>query len=219
MDILLSTFFQQINASLFERAEVANHQSIFNISKPSTNYHLDTPDQVTKIEPLLFLPRFFSSYHNVAPPVKMGVSFNDFVQHSCYPPQEIQNKFDDTSKGAIIEAYLVSPGFCEKSNTFCVLVVIKQGADRLDVMRAYFHASLLSYVMQENHIIKVKSRSLDEEMLSKLRLMDKKVSQILLECWKTFISLTASNGWDLAKSDLFSDGYRVQFKNAEERQL
>jgi hypothetical protein len=219
MDILLSAFFQQLSTSLFETTEVANHRSFFNISKPTTNYHLDIPDQVTKVEPLLFLPRLFSSYHNVAPPVKMGVSFNDFVKHSCYPPQEIQNTFDDKSKGAFKEAYLVSPGFCEKSNTFCVLVVIIQGADKLDVIRAYFHASLLSYIMRENHTIKVKSRSLDEEMLSKLRLMDKKVLQILLECWKTFISLTASSGWDLTKSELFFEGYRVQFKHAEEREL
>jgi hypothetical protein len=213
LDILMSRFFQQLSIAT---TEVEDHRSSSDNSKSTTNDHLDTPDQVSKVEPLLFRPRFFSFYHIVAPSVKMGVSFNDFVKHSCYALQEMQNTFDDINKGAFKEAYLISPGICEKSNSFCVLVVIIRGADKLDVMRAYFHASLLSHVMQGNHLKHVNSRSLDEEKLSKLKLLDKKVLQILPKCWETFISQTVSAGWDLTKSDLASEGYRVQFKHAEE---
>lgn len=216
LDILMSRFFQQLSTSLFETTEVADHRSSSNNSKSTTTYYLDTPDQVSKVEPLFFFPRFFSYSHNVVPPVKMGVSFNDFVKHSCYPIHEIQNTFDDINRGAFKEAYLISPGICEKSNTFCVLVVIIRGADKLDVMRAYFHAHVLSHIMQGSHLIHVKSRSLDEEKLSKLRLLDKKVLQILPKFWETFISQTVSAGWDLTKSDLAFEGYRVQFKHAEE---
>jgi hypothetical protein len=211
MDILMSRFFQQQHAFPFKAAEMVDNQKDSTLSNTTTSFHIDTPDQVSRVEPLLFMPRCFSYHKNAAPVVKIGVPFNDFVQYSCYPLQLTQSIQRITRNGTFKEAYLVSPGFCRKSNAFCVLAVVVHGATKLDMTKAYFHASMYAHIMRKNHITNCKSRLSVEEQFSRLRLVDEEVYKIIEDCWSSFKKQVSAAGWDLAKSDVVSEGYQIQF--------
>ena len=206
MDILLSNFIRQY--SFQEDSADPNL-----VSHP-----VDSPDVVSRVEPLLFIPLKPSPSDSAHRPfIKMGVSFNDFVLYSCHHPKESmkQMRHSFTCK----KSHLVSPGFCKRTDRFCVLVLLFEGADSKDMTRAYFQANIYSNIMAKNSLMR-KSKLSDEEQNSKLKLVEEEASHSHMdECWAAFEKQATAVGWDLTKSDLVSEGYLVQFNPRDNNSL
>ena len=119
----------------------------------------------------------------------MGVSFNEFVDHTCKHSRKTPGLFL-----GIENEYWVAMGSRAKNPQ--ILVALPENISPEDTAKAYFHARLLDYLL-----VKHPSLSVEEAEARASVQMDR--------AWKAFRKSTIKSGWNFGGTELKTRGFEV----------
>lgn len=155
--------------------------------EPSTSkpIELPTPNDVASQEPLLFTT---ITPNRPTHPIVMGVSFNEFVDHTTEHTRE--------APGLLVgmENYWIAVGKGTRNPQ--ILVALPENISPADTAKAYFHARLLDDIMVTNPSISIK----DAESVASTRIEN---------AWKEFQQQASRTGWDVRQTELKNKGYEL----------
>lgn len=193
-------------------------QSVNSSSTTSATPSVPPPSQVSKSEPLFFLPTWLMPHQTkvwkTSVPIFFGESFNDFQHRTMRTsgaekadillssPEEV---IDVTFNG---ERYLISAGMLDPSKSatkLCVDVVFRSSATPADEAKAYLHAILLGRKLKTLRI------GDDSEQLDNVEVTDAeaKVDEDIDVAWNVFQASCQVSGWDLSRTELSTLGYEI----------
>uniref|UniRef100_A0A7S2KA71 Root UVB sensitive protein C-terminal domain-containing protein n=1 Tax=Leptocylindrus danicus TaxID=163516 RepID=A0A7S2KA71_9STRA len=184
INIVLSDYFSHLDRFRF----------LDNNSQPidhSPQVSVLSPSEVAKLEPLFFLPRrkkTLSSY------VEFGVSFNNLMQSCTSLDTNLKLVFDQD------QAYIVKASRKEAKRN-CVYVSLQSNASSIDKTKAYFHALLLTYMMQKYAPVE------DAKILE----IEERANILFDPLFASFFEESQRAGWDLSKTGVSSRGYGFTF--------
>jgi Vitamin B6 photo-protection and homoeostasis len=177
---------------------------------------LSTPSQVTKIEPLFFLPNRLLPRQNairkLSVPIFLGVAFNDFCDRSqlasgaqigetmLTAPCELL----DTAFGT--DDYLISAGVLSSSKRkLCVSVVFRPDASPTTEAKAYLHALLLARRLKELE----KDTGVLLDKADPVLALEAQANDDISVAWNLFQAGCQVAGWDLERTEMQTLGYEV----------
>ena len=143
-------------------------------------------------------------------PIRFGVSF-----HSVYSDKNgfknlkhVDLVVDslETKKYSIILDFERRSNFCRG----CVFIMLSEKATGLDKTKAYFHALLFqSEILKRDLSIKKRRHSKKETFDDSLDDFKQKVETKMSVLWPLFVRKANDVGWDLARTDLRSEGFEI----------
>ena len=160
------------------------------------NISVNTPLQVSKDEKLLF----FHPSPAQKVPIRMGVSFNKFIEITGDDSQLFLEK---QLKKLQSDGYTLSLGK-NRHGSFCIVAVFGNNCKPETRAKSYFHALLL----QRTILNTVKGLPLTNENDVK-HIFQEEMSKRLQQEWRQFSSKTKSSGWDLSRTELHTEGFEV----------
>ena len=194
-------------------------ESVNSSSTTSATPVVPPPSQVSKIEPLFFLPSWLMPHQTQLPktsvPIFFGESFNEFQQRSrtasgaekadilLNSPEEV---VDVTFNG---EKYLISAGSIDNSkgnNRKCVDVVFRSNAAPADEAKAYLHAILLGRELKK---LGNDNTSESPDDVQAIAAAEDKVNEDIDVAWNVFQASCQVAGWDLTKTEMSTLGYEI----------
>ncbi len=167
------------------------------------------PVEVSRREPLLFLPGFMSKRMQSTCPIRMGVSFNELCQLSCLPQSMLQSHVAKL-RNKFSENYILSVGHTRKRSQTnrCILVSFFSSSSNVEKSKAYLHGCLLRRTLE----------SLDADgkevhhLLSDVEVVQKSETiarNELDRLWPIFERCVANAGWKLDKTECSTEGYEI----------
>jgi len=172
------------------------------------------PAQVSKVEPLFFLPSWIlprqHKLRKSSVPIYFGESFNDFCEHSklasgaetaetlLNSPEEV---VDLTFNG---EGYLISAGSLQGKQKYCVDVVFRSNAQPEDEAKAYLHAILLGRELKK---AATGGENMDEAQI--FAAAEMKVNESFNAAWNIFQTSCEAAGWNLTNTEIQTLGYEI----------
>ena len=160
----------------------------WNSRGPSTEF--PTPALIARKEPLFFVPGTIKVPANC--PIVVGASFNEIATKASHI--ELPERADQLSN----LGYLVVPGK-SKNGRDCVLVAFKEDVSPTQQAKAYVHATLLSRHIQYAKDVNAAEINAFAELHA---------------AWPFFLDVCGKSGWDLAKTELRSQGYELSCQTA-----
>jgi hypothetical protein len=122
----------------------------------------------------------------------VGASFNEIATKASHI--ELPERADQLSN----LGYLVVPGK-SKNGRDCVLVAFKEDVSPTQQAKAYVHATLLSRHIQYAKDVNAAEINAFAELHA---------------AWPFFLDVCGKSGWDLAKTELRSQGYELSCQTA-----
>jgi Vitamin B6 photo-protection and homoeostasis len=189
-------------------------------STSSATPMLSTPVQVTKMEPLFFLPHRFLPRQNairtLAVPIFFGSAFNDFCDRSRLASgAQIAEAMSTTApnKNELLDMafgnddYLISAGVLSLSKRkLCVSVVFRPDASPTTEAKAHLHALLLARRLKAlEKDTGVSLETADHPLLT----LEAQVNDEISVAWNLFQVGCQVAGWDLERTEMQTLGYEV----------
>ena len=169
---------------------------------------IDPPSVVSKQEPLFFIGKNVRPFTYV--PIRFGVSFHSVYSNTkCFKNLKHVDLVVDsleTKKYSIIQDFEMRANF----GRGCVFVMLSEKATGLDKTKAYFHALLFqSETLKRDLSIKKRRHSKKETFDDSLDDFKQKVETKMSVLWPLFVRKANDVGWDLARTDLRSEGFEI----------
>lgn len=218
MNIVLSTFLEW-----WDKQTTSEGSS----STSSANPLLPSPGQVTKMEPLFFLPSWFLPkqclLRKTAVPIFFGESFNDFCNHSkvasgaCIAETLMNSPADGLDMAFGKNGYAISAGEVSSSShksRLCVDVVFKSSISAEEESKAYLHAILLGRALRKLEVND--TRSVDTSSRDAVMEVEAEVAEVAGVAWNLFQAGSELAGWDLTRSELQTLGFEIAAASQEE---
>mmetsp|Transcript_8452 Transcript_8452/g.12428 ORF Transcript_8452/g.12428 Transcript_8452/m.12428 type:complete len:559 (+) Transcript_8452:122-1798(+) len=185
---------------------------------------LDTPEIISKKEPLFFINLGNRNRHIIKPPfpVHFGVSFNKLATLSGKATSTLQELLQMSEKKRMNanhdsnRSYAISVGqqyrYGGRLVNRCILVAIKEGTDPVTKAKAYFHSILLGEKLvkqgvQHSYNSWGRKKQSAEELNNMIRLAEEEAQAELDSAWGSFVCSASAAGWDISKTDLKTEGY------------
>ena len=146
-----------------------------------------SPSEVARKEPLLFFP--MRGLGGPRHPIRLGVSFNEFLDHTREHTRE-----NPRLLLGLEPQYWIAVG--RRARNPFILVAFPTDSDSRDRAKAYFHARLLDQILVDG-----KYETVEEAEAIASRDVEK--------AWNSFTTSCLRVGWDLAETELKSRGYEV----------
>ncbi len=169
------------------------------------------PDEISRREPLLFLPEFLSTKQKMqtAHSIRMGVSFNELCRLSHLPQSTLQAHVAKV-QNQYADRYILSVGHGEKQyqNEICILISFFSNCSNVERAKAYMHGCLVLRTLvsleangkEEHHLIS------DGEVFQKAETIARNE---LVRLWPIFERCVANAGWKLDKTECSTEGYEI----------
>lgn len=175
---------------------------------------VSNPVELSRREPLLFLPELLST-KQIMPspfPIRMGVSFNELCQHSYLPPSMLQSQVVKLQNQRA-DSYILSVGHVKEriQTKRCILVSFFSVSTNVEKAKAYLHGCLVRRTLksleangkEDHHLLS------DEEVVQKAETL---ASNELPRLWPKFERCVAIAGWKLDKTECSTEGYEIYFQ-------
>lgn len=184
INIVLSDYFSHLDRFQFfdDKSQPIDHNTQVSVLSPS---------EVAKLEPLFFLLRRKKTLSSF---VVFGVSFNNLMQSCTSLGTNLKSVFDHD------QAYIVKASRKEAKRNG-VYVSLKSDASSIDKTKAYFHALLLTYMMQKYAPVE------DAKILE----IEERANTLFGPLFTSFFEESQRAGWNLSKTDVNSRGYGFTF--------
>ena len=191
---------------------VKNMLSHIELNDEVENYEqivaIDPPSVVCKEEPLFFIGKNARPFTHV--PIRFGVSFHSVYSNTKYfkDLKNVDLIIDNLEK----KRYSIIQDFGSQSNlSRGIFVMLSEKATGLDKTKAYFHALLFRSENFKRYLSTQKRRhSIQEIVDNSLDDFEQKVQTKMSTLWPIFVRKAENVGWDLAKTDLRSEGYEIE---------
>ncbi len=166
----------------------------------SKSISLSKPEDISKVEPLFFVPVRPPRRRKVAPllPIRFGVSLDEFSTKTSRKCSELENLLNQASQS---DKYLIAASLSQGGKTPPTIVVsFLSHASPEDHAKAYYHAVLLS-----RQLVGINDLS-DHDIINAETIVNDQVHR----SWDGFTYACHTAGWDLSKTELQSQGYELE---------
>ena len=191
---------------------IENHEEKNDEKVPNSSLMVSGPEEVSKREPLLFLPEFLSTKQKMqmTHSIRMGVSFNELCRLS-HLPQAILQAHVAKIQNQCTDRYILSVGHVEKRYQMkkrCILISFFSNSSNVEKAKAYLHGCLVQRILvsleangkEEHHLLS------DGEVFQKAET----IARNELVClWPIFEQCVAHAGWKLDKTECSTEGYEI----------
>ena len=164
---------------------------------------LSSPIEVSRIEPLLFLPEL---KRKRLCQIEIGVSFNKFARMSHHTSASLQSVLSQKQK----QTYILSVGHAGRKRVKHkrrILVALTSECSNTDIAKACLHACIVGHELVSTS----KEHHNDVEEIEIVKEVEVKAENKLTQLWPLF-ELSASNaGWNLDRTEISTDGYEMIF--------
>ena len=170
-------------------------------TKTGKKVHLSNPKEVSRIEPLLFLPEL---KRKNSCPIEMGVSFNRFARMSHHTSASLQSILSEKQK----QKYLLSVGHAGRKRVKQkrqVLVAFTPECNNKDVAMAYLHACIVDDELAST----LKEQRNDVEEIEIVKEVETKAESKLTRLFPLFEKSASNAGWDLDRTEISTHGYEI----------
>ncbi|KAL7538020.1 hypothetical protein ACHAXR_008224 [Thalassiosira sp. AJA248-18] len=154
------------------------------------NIRVSGPTGISKVEPVLFSPAI---HHDI----RMGVSYDEIVQLSLEPKSILESNLKKKHQSSYIVALRYN------RRTPFVAVAFFPNITKRETAKAYLHSCLICRALT------CLSKHNDTEELELLRKAKDMGKLKLMHLWPLFEKCTCAEGWDLDKTESYSEGYEV----------
>jgi len=165
---------------------------------------LSNPIEVSRIEPLLFLPEF---KRKKPCPIEMGVSFNRFARMSHHTSASLQSVLSQKQK----QHYILSVGHGGRQRVKHkrrILVAFNSGCSNKDVAKAFLHACIVGHELAATS----KEQCNDVEEIEIVKEVEVKAENKLDQLWPRFELSVSNAGWNLDRTEIPSQGYEINYE-------
>jgi hypothetical protein len=178
-------------------------RSVYGTNTGNKPHVLSNPIEVSRIEPLLFLPEL---KRKKTCPIEMGVSFNRFARMSHHTSASLQSVLSQKQK----QHYFLSVGHAGRKrvkNKRRILVAFNSGCSNRDVAKAFLHACIVGHELASTS----KEQRNDVEEIEIVKEVEVKAENKLAQLWPRFELSVSSAGWNLNRTEISSDGYEINY--------
>jgi hypothetical protein len=173
-----------------------------------TGSKLSTPKELSKIEPLLFLPQL--ERKKPMCPVEMGVSFNRYARLSHHTSASLQTVMKQRQKQRDVQQkYFLTVGHAgrkREKHKRRILIALDSECSNKDVTKAYLHACLVGRELQPTS----KQHS-DVEEIEIIKEIEAEAERMLARLWPLFEVSASNAGWNLDKTSV-TEGFKLYFE-------
>ena len=173
-----------------------------------TGSKLSTPKELSKIEPLLFLPQL--ERKKPMCPVEMGVSFNRFARLSHHTSASLQTVMTQRQKQRDAQQkYFLTVGHAGRKRAKHkrrILVALDSECSNKDVAKAYLHACLVGRELESTS-----KQHNDVEEIEIVKEVEVKAEKKLARLWSIFEVSASNAGWNLDKTSV-TEGFKLYFE-------
>lgn len=165
---------------------------------------LSNPKEVSRIEPLLFLPEL---KRKKSCPIEMGVSFNRFARLSHHTSVSLQSILSRKQK----QNYILSVGHAgtkRSKQKRRVLIAFTPECSNRDVAMAYLHACLVGNELASTS----KEQHNDVEEIEIVKEAEMKAESKLAQLFPLFETSASSAGWELDRTEISTQGYEICYE-------
>lgn len=170
---------------------------------------LSTPVEVSRIEPLLFLPELKSKKSLC--PIEMGVSFNRFARLSHHTSSSLQSFLIKKQKqNAGKENYILTVGHKGRKRVKCkrrILVAFNSECSNKDIAKSYLHACIVGH-----ELASTSTEHNDVEEIEIVKEVEVKAENKLTQLWPLFETSASNAGWNLDRTEVSTEGYKLSFE-------
>ena len=169
---------------------------------------LSTPKELSKIEPLLFLPQL--ERKKPMCPVEMCVSFNRFARLSHHTSASLQTVMTQRQKQRDAQQkYFLTVGHAGRKRAKHkrrILVALDSECSNKEVAKAYLHACLVGRELESTS-----KEHNDVEEIEIVKEVEVKAEKKLSRLWPLFEMSALNAGWNLDKTSV-TEGFKLYFE-------
>ena len=196
MNILVNDFLTNMNDFDHERKKDVMDETIISI---------DTPVSISKRESLFFIPSLLSKWRKI--PIRIGLSFDEVMRI-------LERQKDSKSMLNTFVTQLSSEKFVIICDNKEIIVVFSHNVDPIIKAKAYFSACLIRNSLYMPNGLKQKQKSSSVEITPLVQVNE----ELYLEAerlWSIFTQNLSRVGWDLTKTDLYTEGFCIAIEDME----
>lgn len=198
MNLILDEYLIQLKE--VESLDAPTMSDMNNDTLSSKSISLSKPEDISKVEPLFFVPVRPPRRRKVVPllPIRFGVSLDEFSTRTSRNCSELKNLLNEASRS---DKYLIAASLSQGGTKPPTIVVsFLSHASPEDHAKAYYHAVLLS-----RQLVGIDDLS-DNDIINAETIVNDQVHR----SWDGFTDACHTAGWDLRKTELQSQGYELE---------
>ena len=175
---------------------------------------VSNPVEVSRMEPLLFLPEWRSTGRQTTKyPIRMGISFNEFSRCSHMSQSSLQS-YLTRMKNQREDNYILSVGRREESmrsgkTKLSILVSYFSTSTNSEKAKVYLHCSLIRRALAS-------FRTDKRDDVGEVKMTIEKAEEVarceLEALWPIFEGCVTAAGWKLDKTECSTEGYEMHFE-------